>query len=58
MLRLMVLGFDPLNLAALLVLALLIFLTEYNLSWGTKKSPQSRESQACPYIVIKKTLCV
>ena len=44
MLRLMVLGFDPLNLAALLVLPVLIFLTEYYLSWGTKKSPQSRES--------------
>lgn len=37
----MVLGFDPLNLAALLVLPVLIFLTEYYLSWGTRKSPQS-----------------
>jgi hypothetical protein len=53
MLRLMVLGFDPLNLAALLVLALLIFLTEYNLSWSTKKSPQSRESHTWLYIVVK-----
>jgi hypothetical protein len=45
MLRLTVLGLDTLNLAALLVLPLLIFLTEYYLSWGTRKSPQPRESQ-------------
>ena len=53
MLRLMVLGFDPLNLAALLVLPVLIFLTEYYLSWGTRKSRQSRESQPRLSIVVK-----
>jgi len=56
MLRLMVLGFDPLNLAALLVLPVLIFLTEYYLSWGTRKSPQSRESQTQLSIVVKSYL--
>jgi hypothetical protein len=50
MLRLAKLSFDWMDLAALLVLVVLIFLKEYRPFWSKAKTPPSRELRNEPVI--------